>query len=74
MTEVNTEHEFSPAFVEAEGQLLDCAAKLRAQADGIHRNVAGYRAAVVAAAKKEGSSTYDFLVASEVDPWARELA
>ena len=55
MNQTNAGHEFSPEFEEAAGLLLDYAAKLRAQADGIHRDVAGYRAAVVAAAKKAGS-------------------
>ena len=45
------EHEFSSEFLTAEEDLLDYAAKLRAQADEIHRDVAVYRAAVIAAAR-----------------------
>jgi hypothetical protein len=46
-----SEHEFSPAFVEAETDLRTYATKLRRQACEIDSHIAEYRAAVIAAAR-----------------------
>jgi hypothetical protein len=45
-----SEHEFSPAFVEAERDLRTYATKLRRQASKIDSNTAEYRTAVIVAA------------------------